>query len=115
MKLTLPPPPRGFPSEDCRKRNTCIAEAGWRLRCQLAQRARAGEVPPSRPVIVAITAPRLLGCAFDAHAGPAIDLLCRHGVIVSVGDISGISLVWHELETIEVSLEPAALRNGAGA
>lgn len=112
MKIGLPPPPSGYPDGDCRKQSAWVAEAGWRLRCQLAQHARRGETPPRGAVVVAITAPKALGCAFDAHAGPAIDLLCRHGVIVSADDIHGISVLWHAEETVDIALEPAAICAG---
>lgn len=114
MKIALPSPPAGYPDADCQKRNAWIAEAGWRLRCQLAQCARRGETPPRGTVVVAITAPKTLGCAFDAHAGPMIDLLCRHGVIVSADNINGISLIWHAAETIDIALEPAPICTATG-
>lgn len=117
MKFVLPAPPRSGPvssHESVCKRNAWIANAGWRLRLQLAKRARCGRKTVSEtPVVVAIAAPE--GCVLELYAAarPIIELLCRHDVIAAKQLIRGLSLVWHDGDDIAVTLEPTPLQ-GAG-
>ncbi len=64
------------------------------------------------PVVVAISVPAGPGDNLDEYAKPILDLLCRHGVVMAdtARPVHGISLIWHDAPEIEVSVEPAALR-----
>jgi hypothetical protein len=118
MKFSLPPPPVAPPRRPgTRREMTCrqnawLAHAGWRLRTQIAARARIGQrLEMCGPVVVAMAVPEGRTHGLGEPAGPVLELLCRHGVIASkeIAPIRGISLVWHDAEDIEVTLEPAPL------
>lgn len=114
MKFELPAPPRGdraLSHEGVCKRNAWIANAGWRLRSQIAAQARCGrKVVYETPVVVAIAVPEGSVAEIDGAARPILELLSRHGVIAAKHPVRGLSLVWHQGDDVAVTLEPAPLQ-----
>ncbi|NKB60271.1 MAG: hypothetical protein GKS00_28525 [Alphaproteobacteria bacterium] len=113
MKFALPLPPSPEAKQDsvC-KYNVWLADAGWRLRTQIADQARAGfdgSVPA--PVVVVIAVPEAAAPELSAPVGPVIGLLSRHGVIAA--ELRGLTVYRHDGDDVEITLEPAALSGAA--